>query len=257
MILTMDVGNSQIFGGIFDGDKLKFRFRKATKDNFTSDELGVFLKGLLRENEIDSKAISQVALCSVVPDVVHSIRNCCLKYFFIDPFILGPGVKTGLNILYKNPQEVGSDRIANAVAATNMFPGENLIIIDFGTANTFCVVSKNKEYMGGIILPGLKISLDALSSKTAKLPTVEIVKCKELVARSTSESIQSGLYFGNLAILNYLTEKIKREYFQGQPVKVIGTGGMARLFEDEMIFDETIPDLVLIGLNISLLINNL
>ena len=255
MILALDVGNSHIFGGVFDNDKLKFKFRKQSRANVSSDELGIFLKSVLRENNIEADQIEDISICSVVPDLSHSLRNCSIKYFNIEPFVLLPGAKTGLNIKYKNPSEVGADRISNAIGTTHLFPRKNLIIIDFGTANTLCAISKEKEYLGGLILPGLKISVDALSSRTAKLPTVEIVVPQEKIGRSTIESIQSGIFYGNLFQMKELAKMIKNEYFSNEESLVIGTGGFARLFEHENLFDELIPDLVLLGLNFALKLN--
>jgi type III pantothenate kinase len=256
MILTLDVGNSQIFGGVFDDYKLKLKFRKTSKSNLTSDELGIFLKSVLRENDITTNCINHISICSVVPAMLHSLTNCCIKYFKQNPFILKPGSKTGLKLKYKNPLEIGSDRIANAIATTKLYPDTNLIVIDFGTANTFCAISKNKEYLGGLILPGLKISMAALASNTAKLPSVEIIQPEELVARSTTESIQSGLYYSTLVTVKEITKMIKMNYFPTGKTLVIGTGGFARLFEHERLFDELVPDLVLIGLNLALRLNN-
>jgi len=255
MILVMDVGNTQIYGGVFDEQKILLRFRKSSKSGATSDEVGVFLRGLLRENDIDFQKIRHVAICTVVPDALHSLINCSIKYFNIDPFILGPGVKTGLNIKYKNPLEVGADRIANAVAGVHLHPNQNLIIVDFGTANTFCAISKNKEYLGGVITPGLKISSEALSSKTAKLPIVEIKAMDRALSKTTVESIQAGLYFGNLFIIKEMVAKIKQECFPSEEIKVIGTGGFSRLYEKENVFNEINGDLVLIGLSLALKIN--
>jgi len=255
MILTLDIGNSQIFGGVFNDHNLKLRFRKNARIDITSDEIGIFLKSVLRENSIAMESISDIAICCVVPDLLHSIRNCAIKYFGKDPFILQPGTKTGLKIKYKNPAEVGSDRIANAIATVNLYPGENIIAIDFGTATTVCAISRAKEYLGGLILPGIKISMNALVSKTAKLPAVEIITPEALVGRSTVESIQSGLYYSNLIALKGITKMIKEKYFKEYGAIVIGTGGFARLFEKENVFDEMIPDLVLIGLNLALRLN--
>lgn len=250
MILTLDVGNSQIYGGLFDGEQLKFQFRKTSKSGNSSDEIGLFLKSVLRENGIDPQNIQHITLCSVVPDVVHSIRGACQKYFGIQPFILQAGVKTGLKIKYRNPVEVGADRIANSIAATYLYPDKNLIIADYGTATTFCVVSKDKEYYGGMILPGFRIAMESLESNTAKLPSVEIQVPAEIVGRSTVESIQSGLYYGNLHALRGITDQIKREYFKGQEsdTLLIGTGGFSQMFKKENIFDALVPELVLIGL---------
>ncbi len=256
MLLTLDVGNSQIYGGAFDEQGvLKLQFRKSSKQGVSSDEMGLFLRSILRENDIDPKRIRKIALCSVVPDVVHSIKNACLKYFDISPFILQAGTRTGLKIKYRNPVEVGADRIANAIAAVELFPDRNLIVADFGTATTYCVITAQKEYLGGLILPGFRISMEALESKTAKLPTVEIVTPRELVGRGTVESIQSGLYYGNLFAIRGITARIKEEYFKSESCVVIGTGGFARLLEQEGVFDALVPELVLKGLYRALELN--
>lgn len=255
MILALDVGNSQIYGGLFAGDELKFQFRKTSKNGNSSDEFGIFLKTVLRENQIDPKQVTKIGICSVVPDVIHSIRGACTKYFDINPFILQAGVRTGLKIKYRNPLEVGADRIANSVAAVQLFPNKNLIIVDYGTATTFCVVSADKEYLGGMILPGFRISMEALESKTAKLPAVEIVKPQELVGRSTVESIQNGLYYSNLYALRGISADIKRTYFNNENTILIGTGGFSRLLESEQVFDHLLPDLVLRGLKQTLEMN--
>jgi type III pantothenate kinase len=257
MILTLDIGNTQIHGGVFEGEKIKFQFRRSTHSQMSSDEFGVFLRAVLRENAIDPKQIRQIALCSVVPDVVHSIKNACKKYFDLNPFILQAGTKTGLKIKYRNPLEVGADRIANAIAATRMFTGKNLIVIDYGTATTFCAITADKDYLGGLILPGFRISMEALESRTAKLPSVELLAPEELVGRGTVESIQSGLYFSNLYAVKGITEEIKKRYFDGStPTVVVGTGGFSRLFENEKIFDVMIPELVLLGLHEALKMNS-
>lgn len=255
MILTLDVGNSQIFGGLFDRGEITLRFRKTSRPATSSDELGLFLLSVLRENRHDPSAVDCIAICSVVPDLVYSLRSCCRKYFAVDPFILQAGVETGLKILYLNPLEVGPDRIANAIGATHLFPNRNLIIVDFGTATTFDVVRAGREYLGGMIVPGLRIAMEALEKNTARLPSVEIVPPTRLIGRSTVESIQSGLYFGNRAIVRDLTREIRNEAFHGEPAVVIGTGGFSRLFEREGIFDELMPDLVLVGLERALHLN--
>lgn len=249
MILALDVGNSQIHGGVFEDERLLFQFRKNTRNENSSDEFGLFLRLVLRENGIDPQGIRQIAVCSVVPEVVHSLRGACLKYFEIPPFFLQAGVKTGLKVKYRNPLEVGADRIANAVAATQLFPGKNIIVADFGTATTFCAITADKDYLGGLILPGLKISMEALESRTAKLPRVEILTPKEIVGRSTVESIQSGLYYGSLFAYQGIAERIRKETFGGDSALKIATGGFSRLFEKDAGFDAMIPELVLIGLN--------
>ena len=255
MILALDVGNSQMFGGVFENGELTVRFRKPTRAPTSSDELGLFLRGVLRENGREPSAIDQIALCSVVPEVIYSLRSCCRKYFGLDPFILQAGVKTGLKILYRNPLEVGSDRIANAIAATHLYPERNLIIIDFGTATTIDVVRPGRDFLGGIILPGIRISMEALEKNTARLPNVEIVSASELIGRSTIECIQSGLYYGTRAAVEGLTRDIRDRVFGGQPTLIIATGGFSRLFERERLFDVVLPDLVLVGLERALSLN--
>jgi type III pantothenate kinase len=255
MLLALDVGNSQIFGGVFEGDELKLTFRRSSQTSASADELGVFLRGILRESGMPADSIRDVAICSVVPDLVHALRNCCAKYFKTEPFVLGPGSRTGLNIRYKNPAEVGADRIADAIAAVQRHPGKNIIVVDMGTANTFSAISKAKDYLGGAILPGLRISMDALAQRTAKLPAVEIVKPKELVGKTTVSSIQSGLFYGNLAAIREITRQIKAECFKSQETAVIGTGGFSRLFAEEGVFDELVPDLVLRGTAIAFRMN--
>lgn len=257
MILSLDVGNTTIHGGVFDGDVLKFQFRRTSEFHASSDELGVFLRSVLRENEIDPSRIQQIAICSVVPDAIHSLRNACLKYFSITPFLLQAGVKTGLKIKYRNPLEVGADRIANAIGATHLFPNENLLIVDFGTATTFCAVNREKEYLGGVIIAGLRISMEALETKTAKLPPVEIISMREALGRSTVESIQSGLYFGQIGTVREIKDRLTKECFSGDTKpRMIATGGFAGLLEKEGLFDDVVPDLVLKGLNLALRMNS-
>ncbi len=251
MILCIDVGNTQIFGGVFENEELIFQFRKTSRQDFSSDEIGVFLKSVLRENKINPEKIDGISICSVVPDLNHSLRAGCIKYFNKEPFFLKPGVKTGLKIKYRNPVEVGADRIANAIGATHIFPNKNLIVIDFGTATTFCVINKNKEYLGGIILPGIKISMEALESNTAQLPLVEIKEIENVIGRSTVESIQSGLYFGQIGMVKEIKSRIIEEAFKEEKPVVIATGGFSRLFENVGLFDIMIPTLVLNGLLIA------
>lgn len=253
MLLALDVGNTQIFAGVFRGDKLEAKFR-GTSCNATADEFGTFFKNAIRENGLDPKEIDEVAICSVVPDLIYTLRHTSVKYFGIEPFLLQGGVKTGLNIRYKNPLEVGADRIANAIAASSMFPDKDLVIVDLGTATTFCAVSAKKEYLGGLIMPGLRISMEALASRTAKLPRVEIAKPPELVGKTTTDSIQSGLYYSNLLAIKGIAAMVKEQYFGGQGL-VVGTGGFSKLFGDAELFDETVPDLVLLGTAMAARIN--
>lgn len=255
MMLCIDAGNSHIYGGVFEEDAIRLRFRH-TSSMTTSDELGIFLKSVLRENECDPASISQVAICSVVPQLDYSLRSACLKYFSIDPFFLQVGVKTGLHIKCRNPAEVGADRIANAIAAVELFPKKNLIVIDFGTATTFCSITDQKDYLGGSILPGFRLSVEALATGTAKLSAVEIVKAERAVGRTTIESIQSGVFFGALGACRELITRIKQESFLGEQVSILATGGFASLFDQSSVYDFHMPDLVLQGLRLAAKLNN-
>ncbi len=260
MILSLDVGNTQIYGGVFEGpagrEKMLLAFRRNSKHGSSSDEIGVFLRTVLKENSIDPAKIKQIVFCSVVPDVIYSLRGACQKYFDINPFILQAGVKTGLRIKYRNPLEVGADRIANSIAATTLYPGKNLILVDLGTATTFCAVSEGKDYLGGSIIAGLKLSMESLEAKTAKLPSVEIVPRQQVLGLSTVESLQSGLFYGHLGSMREIISRISVECFKNEKAFVIGTGGFSSLFEKEKIFDAIIPDLVLKGNLIALSLNS-
>lgn len=255
MILALDLGNSHLFGGVFRDGELVVRFRRSSKSEMTSDELGVFLRAVLREWEVDPKEIRDVAVCSVVPEHHHAILNCSLKYFRRQPFFLRAGVKTGLKIAVRNPAEVGADRIAAAVGATLAHPGQNLVVADFGTATTLDVIRGGTEYLGGIIMPGLRTAMESLVQRTAKLPPVEIVVPEQLVGRSTVECIQSGLYFTSLFALREMMGSIRQTEFGGGPSLRVGTGGFSRLFEKAEMFDAIYPDLVLQGLHHTLLLN--
>lgn len=251
MMLCLDIGNSQIYGGVFDKEKLLLQFRRSSKSASSSDEIGLFLRSVLRENDIDPKKIKRIAVCTVVPEILHSLKNACRKYFNLTPFVLQAGVRTGLHIKYRNPLELGADRIANAIAATHRYPNENLIIVDMGTATTFCAINSKKEFLGGAIIPGMKVAMSSLVTSTSKLPTVEIVASDHALGRSTVEGIQSGLYFSALGTIKEITGRLRKEAFNDEPVRVIGTGGFASLFLDSKLFDVEIPDLVLQGLFIA------
>lgn len=255
MLLCLDIGNSHLFGGVFDNNKLLLSFRYPSKETITSDLIGIFLKSVLRENHLDPESIHQIAICSVVPSLDYSIRAACIKYFRVHPFLLRPGVKTGLKIKFKNPSQVGSDRIANAIAAEDLFPSKPIIIVDLGTATTCCAVSANKEYLGGVIMAGLKISMQALHDNAALLSQVKIEKPKSIIGRSTEDNIQSGLYFGKLGMLKEVIFHLKKETFPECEPVIIGTGGFAQLFESEKLFHTIIPELVLFGLQKAFFMN--
>lgn len=256
MILALDVGNSHIFGGVFVDNELKLRFRRTSKGEMTSDELGIFLRAALREWGFDPSLVEKVAVCSVVPEHHHAIQNCSLKYFGGEPFFLRAGVKTGLKVQVSNPAEVGADRIAAAVGAVALYPDNNLIVADFGTATTLDVIREGRDYLGGVIMAGLRTAMESLVERTAKLPPVEIVVPEHIVGRSTQGCIQSGLYYGHYyAVREMMREISAREFTRGGPPIRVGTGGFSRLFERAELFDSIHPDLVLEGLYRTLLLN--
>ena len=249
MLLCLDIGNSQIFGGLFDNSgTLQVQFRRTSQLRSSSDELGVFFRTVLRENDINPDLISEVSICCVVPDLLYSLRACCQKYFNLEPLVLRPGIKTGLKIQYRDPREVGADRIADAVGATTLFPNQNLIVADFGTATTICAITRSKEFLGGNIVPGVRLAMQALEERTSQLPSVEIVPPRQALGRSTVESIQSGLYWSNVGMVRELVSRIIEEEFARDLPLVIGTGGFAQLFSRENLFDHFVPDLILEGL---------
>lgn len=255
MMLCLDIGNTQVYGGLFRKDQLVLQFRKSSQVAMSSDEIGLFLRGVLRENGFDPENVKSISLCTVVPEALHSVKNACRKYFEITPFVLQAGVKTGLNIRYRNALELGSDRIANAVAATHMYPNENIILVDMGTATSFCAISKEKHFLGGAIIPGIRISMGALETNTSKLPTVEIVPKQSSLGRSTVEGIQAGLYYSTVGAIREIVTRLSQECFDGEPVRVVGTGGFTSLLESEKLFDSEVSDLILRGLYLSYQMN--
>jgi type III pantothenate kinase len=255
LILCLDAGNSHLVGGVFEAEALLLQFRRSSQGQPTSDEMGVFLRTALRENGIEPQRIDAIALCSVVPDLVHSLRNGCLKYFGKEPFVLQAGVKTGLKIRYRDAREVGADRIADAIAALHQFPNQNLIVINFGTATAIEAISRDKEYLGGAILPGVRLSMEALETRTARLPAVEIIQPEDVVGRSTTQCIQSGLYFGTLGAVRLFIAQITRDTFRGEGPTVVATGGFSSLYRDEVDFHHVLPDLTLQGVRLAFELN--
>lgn len=265
MKLCLDIGNSHIYGGVYpsgaetdqSAEQALLTFRKTSKTGASSDEIGLFFRTVLRENNIDPDEVTVVAMCSVVPEVIFTIASACQKYLSTRPFILQAGVKTGLKVLYRNPLEVGADRIADAIAAVDMFPGENIIAVDLGTATTLCAIKADHSYLGGVILPGLKMAMQALESGTSKLGSVEIVPVQTCLGRTTASSIQSGLFYGHLGAMREIIQRVTKEEFDGQQPRVVATGGFANLFADTGLFDEIVPDLVLRGLLCALRMNDI
>jgi len=248
MLLCLDIGNTHILGGVFDQDNLVARFRYATNLIGTADQFGIFLVNILQANKIAPENIKATAVSSVVPSIDYTIRHTISLYLQSQYFMLQAGVKTGLNIKYKNPNEVGADRIANAIGAVNAFPNKNMIIIDMGTATTLDVVTKKRDYLGGAILPGLRLGMESLASNTAKLIEVDIEAPASFIGRTSRESIQVGLYYGQLGALKEIINGMKKEVFQDEPVLIIGTGGFSQLYREKALFDVLLPDLVLQGL---------
>lgn len=249
MRLCLDVGNTHILGGVFSDGKLAFRFRYATHLIGTADQFGLFLLQILLTNGVNSKDIKEIVLASVVPSYDYTLKHTVNLYFEADYFVLQAGVRTGLNVKCITPNEVGADRIANAIGAVQAFPNRNIVIIDMGTATTVCVVTKKRDYLGGVILPGMRLSMESLKNNTAKLMEVDIEMPANYIGRSTRENIQSGLFYGHLGALKEIITGIKQEAFSDEPMVVLGTGGFAQLFKDKGLFDAVLPDLVLHGLN--------
>lgn len=247
MVLCLDIGNTQMYGGLFKDHRILFHFRKVSDRMASSDEIGIFLRTVLRENGADPKQVSNVAISSVVPDLNYSLGHAVRHYFQCEPFFLRPGVECGIKILYKNPLEVGADRIANSIAAMVRYPGRNIIIVDFGTATTFDVLTGQGEYLGGAIAPGMMLAMQSLEKKTAVLPKVELISTIQACGQSTVESIQSGIYWSNVGMIKELVRNITSENFNGEKPLVLATGGFASLFKEHNLFDEILPDLVLEG----------
>lgn len=255
MILTIDVGNTQIAGGLFDGEKLVLQFRRTTHLGTSSDELGLFFRSVIRENNFHWQKVERVGICSVVPSINYSLSSAITKYFKCSALFIQAGIKTGLKLKYANPKEIGADRIAAAIGAVSLYPNTDLIIIDLGTATTIEVVTSQKEYLGGAILPGLRISVEALANGTAKLPIVEITKPEHSLGSSTVEAIQSGIFFGHLGGLKELCYQYQTTVFKGKKPLILGTGGFSRIFEKSKLFDELSTDLIFRGIKKALELN--
>ena len=210
MLLVFDVGNTNMVLGVYKDKELICNFRIGTDKSKTSDEYGVIIRQLFDYEGISLKNIEDVIISSVVPEVMHSLENFSFKYCAKEPIIVGPGVKTGINIKYENPQQVGADRIVNAVAGYEKYGGP-LILIDFGTATTFCAVSQKGEYLGGAISPGIKISSEALFQRASKLHKVEIAKPKGAIGKNTTWAMQSGIVFGYAGLVDNIVSMMKEE----------------------------------------------
>lgn len=231
MLLVFDVGNTNMVLGVYEGKKLLKDWRISTDKEKTSDEYGVLINNLFQFDELNLKDVKDVIISSVVPNVMHSLENFSIKYCKKQPLIVGPGIKTGLNIKYDNPKQVGADRIVNAVAGIEKY-GTPLIIIDFGTATTFCAISEKGEYLGGTIAPGIKISSEALFQRASKLPRVELAKPGMAICKNTVSAMQSGIIYGYVGLVDKIIDMMKME-LKNKDVKVIATGGLSSLIASE------------------------
>ncbi|MGQ9800392.1 MAG: type III pantothenate kinase [Candidatus Saccharicenans sp.] len=248
MLIVFDIGNTTTGVGLFQGKKLLADWKIKSDREKTADEYGFMLSGLLAHGRFSTQKIKGAIISSVVPPLTPVFQAACEKFFRVKPMVVGPGIKTGIPILYENPAEVGSDRIVVSCAAFEKYGGPCLVV-DFGTATTFDVISERGEYLGGAIAPGIQISAEALYLRTARLPRIEVRKPKSAIGRTTVSSMQSGLYFGYIGLVRNIISKISSE-LTSRP-KVIATGGLAGLLAGdipEIEYQE--PDLVLQGLHL-------
>jgi type III pantothenate kinase len=248
MLLTIDVGNTNTVLGVFDGHALLSHWRLTTRREQTADEYGVLVRNLFSASSLDPARIDSVALASVVPPLTPVLVALARQYLGRDPLVVGPGVKTGMPILYEPPGDVGADRIVNGVAAFAAYGGP-VVVVDFGTATTFDVITRRGEYAGGVICPGIGISADALFQRAARLPRVDVGHPGRVVGRTTVGSIQSGLYFGYAAMCEGLIGRIRAEL--GEPARAVATGGLAETLAGEIpSIDAVDPVLTLTGLRL-------
>ncbi len=248
LIFVLDVGNTNTVLGVYDNQDLKYHWRIETSRNKTEDEYGMVIKALLEHVGLSFTQFDGIIISSVVPPIMFALERMCLKYFGIKPLVVGPGIKTGLNIKYENPREVGADRIVNAVAGIHEY-GAPLIIVDFGTATTYCYINEDKQYMGGAIAPGIGISTEALYSKAAKLPRIEIARPDDIIGKNTVAAMQAGILYGYVGQVEGIVARMKAQS-KGKPT-VIATGGLATLISKESnVIDIVDPFLTLKGLQL-------
>jgi len=251
-LLAIDVGNTNIVFGLFDLDQgqkapLSHSWRIATTRERTADEYGLTFQELFRHRGIELPDISEIIIASVVPPLHPVMEACCERYFDISPLWIEPGIKTGLSVTIENPSELGADRVVNCVGALEKY-GAPVIVVDLGTATTFDVVNENREYLGGLILPGVKIAAEALFQRAARLPRVEIAKPEKLVGGNTVQAMQSGLYYGCIAQIDGILERLTQQY---PSAAVVATGGLAKAISKESKYVQHVePDLTLNGLRL-------
>jgi type III pantothenate kinase len=249
MLLAVDIGNTQTVLGLFDRDSLLYEWRLRTAVDATEDEWGVFIYELFEMDSLGFDVVKDCIISCVVPPVLHSMERFCEKYLRVKPLIVGPGIKTGMPILYDNPKEVGADRIVNAVAAYEMTK-DATVVIDFGTATTFDYISEKGEYLGGAICPGVMISCEALFQKASKLPRPQIfVRPKSVIGKNTIDSMNAGIIFGYAGLVEGIVTRFEKE--AGRPLKTIATGGLATIIAPVCPAIQTVdPHLTLKGLKI-------
>jgi type III pantothenate kinase len=248
VLLTIDVGNTNTVLGVFEGDALRVHWRLTTRREQTADEYGILVRNLFGTSDLAPARVEAVALASVVPPLTPVLVELSRQYLGHDPLVVGPEVETGMPILYEPPGDVGADRIVNGVAALAAYGGP-VIVVDFGTATTFDVITRRGEYAGGVICPGIGISADALFQRAARLPRVDVRHPGPVVGRSTVGSMQSGLYFGYAAMCEGLIARIRTEL--GEPARVVATGGLAETLAAEIPAIEAVdPVLTLTGLRL-------
>ncbi len=231
MILVIDVGNTNITFGVYEKERLVTTFRMMTKQPRTSDEYGISLRELLRSNNVGTDDIEGVIIASVVPNIMHALTGAIVRYMGHSPIIVGPGIKTGIRIVTENPREIGADRIVDAVAAYEKYGGP-VLVLDFGTATTYDLVTEDGCFTAGITAPGIRISAKALWEDTAKLPEIEIKKPESILAQETISSMQAGLVYGQIGQTEYIVAQVKKESGYSD-LKVVATGGLGRLISEE------------------------
>lgn len=231
MLLAFDVGNSNIVVGVFQGQELIKDWRMSTDKSKSSDEIGMLVNQLFEYEGLHLADIRAVIISSVVPTIMYSLEHMVRKYCKVEPIVVGPGIRTGMNVKYDNPRQVGADRIVNGVAV-HMKYGGNCIVVDFGTATTFCAISEKCEYLGGVIAPGIKIMSDALFERAAKLTRVELQKPPSVICRNTTQAIQSGIIYGNVGMVDYLINRMIQE-LNWPEARIIATGGLSGLIATE------------------------
>jgi len=254
MLLAFDVGNTNIVLGVYEERELLCSWRMETDKKKSADEYGMIIHQLFQYEHLSLERVDEVIISTVVPSILYTLQHLSQKYFKTKAIVVGPGIKTGLIVKYDNPKLLGSDRIVNAVAAIHQYPTP-LIVIDFGTATTFCAVSEKAEYLGGVIVPGIKIAAEALFEKTAKLPRVDLEAPGHTLCKNTSEGIQAGVVYGNMGMVEYIVAKMKKEIAayakSDKPVTVVATGGLASLIAAEItVIDHVDKLLTLTGLEL-------